>query len=110
MSDWESTLSDEERAMGFSALTLTYPQAGRDVPLLPGGGTFKERVVAVLLGDSQRVRRRHTGSGYVHEQFDGERWRLVSEFADLAEVAASAVWRTYSSQQADTSASLTEEE
>jgi len=108
MTDWDETVSPQERAMGFSAMTRTYGAGGGDLPLLNESGMIRERAVALVLDDLNRIRRRHDGRGYLHERFDGEAWRVAGEFADLREVADSAVWRTYGATRTD--AGRTEDE
>jgi hypothetical protein len=101
MTDWDEALTPEERAMGFSVMTRTYGAGGGDLPLLGDSGVIRERAVALMLDDLNRIRRRHDGRGYLHERFDGQAWRMAGEFTDLREVGDSAVWRTHRAAGAD---------
>lgn len=82
-------MTDDERRLGFSVQTLTYPQGDYELSgLRPTGSPQLERTVALALDDAARIRRQRHGLGYVLERREGEVWRVAGEFASLEDVAA----------------------
>ena len=80
--------------MGFAVQTLTYTEADYELAELktPGGARW-ERTVALVIDETSRIRRRHGGSGYILETFDGTAWRVSEVFASAEEVAANEAYR-----------------
>lgn len=82
-------MTDDERRLGFSVQTLTYPQGDYELSGLKAAGRSSlERTVALALDEAARLRRQRHGLGYLLERRDGEVWRVAGEFASLAEVDA----------------------
>lgn len=87
--DLEFVMPDErEEAAGFSAQTLSYPDAYELPRLGSGEGKRLERAVALVLDARNRIKRRRTGGGYVHEALEGDEWRVATTFSTLEEVTA----------------------
>lgn len=83
----EITPTEEEDRLGFEAQTLTYPEGKYELAGLevPARGPL-DRTVAMGLDDGSRIRRRHGGSGYVREVFDGGTWAVANIFQTLRDV------------------------
>ena len=101
-SESEIVLTGEEQELGFTVQTLTYPEARYEIPRLRGAaGGNRERCVALVLDDFNRLRRRRNGeAGYVHEAFDGQTWAAVAAFETLGDVAGSDAVRAYRRRRA----------
>lgn len=92
----ESAPTDVEAALGFALQMLGYPEGGYELAgLKTAGGERRERAVALILDEANRLRRRHGDQGYVRETFDGAAWKVAEVFASADEVAASDSYRRY---------------
>jgi hypothetical protein len=91
--------TEEEARLGFEAQTLTYPEGRYELAGLkaPAHGPL-ERTVAIGLDDGSRIRRRHGGTGYVREVFDGVVWTVSDVFESLREVKDSDVFQAHRQQ------------
>ena len=88
-------LTDEEAAAGFTVQTLLYPEEYElPFPKTPTGFR-RERGVALVMDDRNRIKRHPSGAGYVHERWDDDGWTVGGEFATLDEATASTVFRQY---------------
>ena len=85
-------LRGEEAAMGFSAQTLSYSGA-LDLPFREGSTRWHERCVALWLDDENRVRRRHSGEGYIHERMGEGGWVVAGQFETLQDLATCPLYR-----------------
>lgn len=85
----EIPVTDAELGLGFSEQTLSYPSSGFDLRgLVSAGPATIERTVALSLDETNRIRRRRNGSGYLHERLTDGAWTAVAVFESLEEVAA----------------------
>jgi hypothetical protein len=103
--------TEEEARLGFEAQTLAYPEGRYELAGLkaPGHGPL-DRTVAIVLDDGSRLRRRHGGSGYVLEVFDGGAWTVADLFETLREVEESGAFRDHRRQvDADVGRALEDE-
>lgn len=81
----------EEKA-GFSGQTIEYIE-DYELPHLGNASRPRyERAVALLIDDSNRIKRRKSGSGYVHEILTRNGWTVHSEFESLDEALSSSVY------------------
>ncbi len=95
----EISPTEEEARLGFEAQTLTYPEGQYELAGLeaPARGPL-DRTVAMGLDDGSRIRRRHGGSGYVREVFDGGAWTVAAVFETLREVEDDNAYQDYRRQ------------
>ena len=96
----ESVPTEAETALGFAVQTLIYPEAGYELAeLKTPGGERRERAVALVLDEANRIRQRHGEAGYVRETYDGAAWNVSEVFASAQEVAGSEAYVRYRRSQ-----------
>jgi hypothetical protein len=92
-----------EEDAGFSAQTMEYT-GDYELPHLGNESQIRyERAVALPIDDGNRIKRRKSGSGYVHETLAGNGWTIQAEFESLDEVLSSPVYAQWKRANPDNS-------
>jgi hypothetical protein len=94
------TTGAEEKA-GFSVQPIDYPET-YELPRLGGKSSVRhERAIALVIDDANRIRRRKSGDGYIHEALTETGWTIQETFESLDEVIRHPVyvsWRRASAR------------